>query len=78
MEFSSAAGGSLRNEGYAHAGGMRSTELLHAASLTRTFHLAAVKAGPRVFQNLSSLLNHLKVPICITRELKKIKSRVRI
>lgn len=76
MELSSEAGGSLRNEGYVHVGGARSIQLLHAASVTGTFHLVALKAGPRVFQSSSSPLNHLKVHICITGEVKKIKKSV--
>lgn len=45
------AGGSLRNERYAHVGRVRSIELLHVASVTGTFHPVALKAGPRVFQS---------------------------
>lgn len=76
MELCSEAGGSLRNEGYAHVGEVRSTELLHAASVPGTVCPVALKAGLRVFLSSSSPLNHLKVPICITREVKKIKKYV--
>lgn len=61
MEFSSEAIGSHRNEGNAHIDGAKSIELLHAASVTGTFYLVALKAGLRVFQSSISplLVNHL-------------------